>query len=116
MKGTILRTVSSHAGGQMRCATLAEAFLANSPMSSSYSTESAPDPFDGANPSAMRPSVKDSQLCRGEGVAACHRARLEAGGEPALALLRAPVREGVGNDVSLRFTLESVVADRSRGP
>jgi hypothetical protein len=58
---------------------------------------------------------KTSQLRRGEGVAAADLARLQAGVEPALALLGTPVREGVGNDVALRLTLERLVADRSRG-
>src|SRR5262245_41326747 len=56
-----------------------------------------------------------SQLRRGKGVAAPDLARLQAGIEPALALLGAPVREGIGNDVALRPALERVVADCCRG-
>src|SRR4029453_12838509 len=56
-----------------------------------------------------------SQLRRGKGVAAPDLARLQAGIEPALALLGAPVREGVGNDVALRLALERIVTDRGRG-
>src|SRR5262249_30420780 len=53
-----------------------------------------------------------SQLRRRKGVAARNRAGLEAGVEPALALLGAAVGEAVGYDVALRSPLQRVVADR----
>src|SRR5688572_29482007 len=54
-------------------------------------------------------------LPRAERVAGPHRAFLEAGREPLLALRRAAVGEAVGHHLALGFLLHHVVADRRRG-
>src|SRR5262249_2492617 len=62
--------------------------------------------------SGLRPS---SKLRGGEGVAACDRARAEAGIEPALALLGAPMGKGIGTHVAPRPPRQRIVTDRGRG-
>ena len=69
------------------------------------------------NQNARYWSSQGSQLGCGKGVAAPHLARMEAGIEPALAVLGAAVRKGIGNDiaVALRLALERIVANRGGG-
>src|SRR6185312_13652149 len=55
------------------------------------------------------------KLRRGKGITAFHGAGLEAGAEPARALRRRAVGEGIGHDIALRALLQNVVADRRRG-
>src|SRR5262245_63459767 len=69
-------------------------------------SSSSPQPCCG---SAKCP--QDLELRRRKRVAARHRAALQAGGEPAHALLRGAVGEGVGHDAALRLLLQPVVAD-----
>src|SRR6185295_5808110 len=54
-------------------------------------------------------------LARRERVARPDGALLQAGLEPALALLRRTVREAVGHDVAPRLLLQTVIADRRGG-
>src|SRR5258705_9805284 len=69
-------------------------------------------PFRAAQ-QAILPTLH-SQLCGRERVAGSDRAGPEPGHEPALALLRAAVREAVGHHVALRLALQRVIADRRR--
>src|ERR1700675_1214928 len=62
--------------------------------------------------SAGRPAL---QRTRRQRIAARNLAAIEAGLEPALALFRGAVGEGIGHDVALHLFLQAVVADRSRG-
>src|SRR5580700_2310902 len=62
--------------------------------------------------SARRPAL---QRTRRQRIAARNLAAIEAGLEPALALFRGAVGEGVGHDVALHLFLQPVVADRGRG-
>src|SRR4051812_43116518 len=68
----------------------------------------------GGSPSP-RPLAPPLQLLGVERVAACKLARFQAGDEPARALRRGSVREGVGHDVALASPLQTVIADRGRG-
>ena len=52
---------------------------------------------------------------RREGIAGRHLALFQADREPALALRRGAMGEGVGHDVAARLLLQAVVADRRRG-
>src|SRR5678815_440083 len=64
----------------------------------------------GAPPRASRPA----QIPRLESVARLHVPAVVALLEPGHALLRGPVREGVGHDATARLALQAVVADRRR--
>src|SRR5580700_7005598 len=55
------------------------------------------------------------QRTRRQRIAARNLAAVEAGLEPAFALFRGAVGEGVGHDVALHLFLQAVVADRGRG-
>src|SRR5258708_26255751 len=55
------------------------------------------------------------QRTRRQRIAARNLAAIEAGLEPALALFRRAVGEGVGHDVALHLFLQPVVADRGCG-
>src|SRR5580700_4417355 len=56
-----------------------------------------------------------SERTRRQRIAARNLAAVEAGLEPALALFRGAVGEGVGHDVALHLLLQPVVADRGCG-
>src|SRR5580692_8385881 len=62
-----------------------------------------------------RGEVNSSERIRRQRVAAIDLAAIEAGLEPALALLGGAVGEGVGHDIALHLLLQPVVADRGRG-
>ena len=55
------------------------------------------------------------ELRRRKRIACREFALCEAGCEPALALFRRAMREGVGNDAPLRLFLQRIVADGARG-
>src|SRR6202521_1671321 len=59
--------------------------------------------------------MADLEPRRREGVAAFHRAALEPVVEPAHALLRGAVGEGVGHDLALAALLQAIIADRRGG-
>src|SRR5262245_54690469 len=76
--------------------------------------------FRGDDRQKLSPRVRSSErmiskLRCGKGVAACNRARAEAGVEPTLALLGGSVREGIRNRIAARASLQRVVSDRGRG-
>src|SRR5580700_1080859 len=66
---------------------------------------------------SLSPCGRGQTLQRGrrQRIAAIHLAAIEAVGEPALALFRGAVGEGVGHHIALRLLLQPVVADRGRG-
>src|ERR1700731_2929810 len=66
---------------------------------------------------SLSPCGRDQTLqrTRRDRIAGRDLAAVEAVGEPALALLRRAVGEGVGHDVALHLLLQPVVADRGRG-
>src|SRR5262249_24602049 len=49
-----------------------------------------------------------------ERIAARHLARLQAGRQPLYTLRRSAVRQGVGHDVTLALSLQTIIADRGR--
>src|SRR4029453_17911128 len=59
-------------------------------------------------------TLRPLKLRGGKGVAACNRAGAEAGIEPAFALLRAAMREGIRDRVAAGASLQRVVAHRGR--
>src|SRR5215471_222585 len=60
-----------------------------------------------------KPAISTSQLLCGERIAGADRALSQSGLEPALALLRAAVRERVRHHIAARLLLQAVVPDRS---
>src|SRR5262245_24776616 len=91
------------------------AFLVDDLAGDESRDEAQNDPADDRHWRSPCGDVTNSKLRGVEGVAARGVARLEAGHEPALALRRRAVREGVGNHVALRAPLQHVVPDGRGG-
>src|SRR5664279_3371749 len=65
-------------------------------------------------PSPLQGEGYFSQRRRREGVAGRDLALFQSGGEPALALRRGAMREGIRHHIAARLLLQAVVADRRR--
>src|ERR1043165_1809175 len=110
---TIVRAATAWPARSMRSTSVApDLSSASARVSDTVSTAI----FKGMNwRDSSMPGIALELRARRKGVAGLHGAGLQAGLEPALALLRGAVGEGVRDGVALRLLLQPIVADRRRG-